>query len=254
MFIGALIKEACHCPLILDVDDFELSFFKNEEFASIDELKADIHGALHQPFEELATRYVQNLISSADSVTVSNVALRQRFSGHMVRHARDEKEFRNSELRRAAARKELRILADDFALVFIGTPRAHKGVLQVAKALEQLNDPHLVFHIIGDISDKALKDELLSFKCARVVLHPNCPFDALPDLLAAADLVPLLQDVAHAVSQYQIPAKISDALSLGVPVVATSTPPLADVIASGAIHKTDVNDLPDVIRNQLSFW
>lgn len=249
MFIGALIKEACHCPLILDVDDFELSFFKNEEFASIDELKADIHGALHQPFEELATRYVQNLISSADSVTVSNVALRQRFSGHMVRHARDEKEFRNSELRRAAARKELRILADDFALVFIGTPRAHKGVLQVAKALEQLNDPHLVFHIIGDISDKALKDELLSFKCARVVLHPNCPFDALPDLLAAADLVPLLQDVAHAVSQYQIPAKISDALSLGVPVVATSTPPLADVIASGAIHKTDVNDLPDVIRN-----
>ena len=144
LYIGALIKEACNCPLILDVDDFELSFFKNEEYASADDLKAEIHEALHQPFEELATRYAQSLISSADAITVSNSALRKRFGGHIVRHARDEDEFVNSTSRRESARSRLGISADDFALIFIGTPRPHKGVLQVAQALDSLEDPHLM--------------------------------------------------------------------------------------------------------------
>ena len=248
MYLGALIKEACDCPLVLDVDDFELSFFKNEDYASVDELQAELHTALHQPFEELATRYSQTLIPTADAVTVSNVALRKRFGGHIVRHARDENTFSNSIARRESARQHLGITDTDFALIFIGTPRPHKGVLEVAKALNELNDPNLVFHIVGDVTDKVLKAQLESFDRARVVLHPNCAFDELPNLLAGADLVPLVQDIEHAISQYQIPAKVSDALSLGIPVVATPTPPLADFIASGAIHETNGYDLPDIIK------
>ena len=247
LYLGALIKEASDCPMVLDVDDFELSFFKDERYADVDELKADVHAALHLPFEELGTRYAQTLVSSADAVTVSNVALRARFGGHIVRHARDEKEFRNSEERRTAARQRLGIAKTDFALMFIGTPRPHKGVVEVAKALESLGDKDVVFHIVGSISDADLRMQLTGFPNARVVLHPDCAFDELPDLLAGADLVPLIQDVNHAISQYQIPAKVSDALSLGIPVVATSTPPLVDLIASGAIHETDIDGLKDVI-------
>ena len=247
LYLGALIKEASDCPLVLDVDDFELSFFKDERYADVDELKADVHAALHEPFEELGTRYAQSLVSSADAVTVSNVALRKRFGGHIVRHARDEEEFRNSDERRAAARQKLGISNTDFALMFIGTPRSHKGVVEVARALDSLNDKDVVFHIVGSIGDAALKTQLTGFPNARVVLHPNCAFEELPDLLAGADLVPLIQDVNHAISQYQIPAKVSDALSLGIPVVATRTPPLADLIASGAIHVTDNEGLKDVI-------
>ena len=215
LYLGALIKEASNCPMIVDVDDFELSFFKNEEFASIDELKADLHAALHEPFEELATRYSQTLISAADAVTVSNPALRGRFGGHIVRHARDETTFSNSAVRRDAARQKLGIAADEFALMFIGTPRPHKGVLSVASALNKLNDPKIVFHIVGNVTDQKLKKELDGFENARIVLHPNCAFEELPNLLAGADLVPLIQDTSHAISQYQIPAKISDASGAG---------------------------------------
>ena len=248
LFLGALIKEACDCPLVLDIDDFELSFFRNENYATVEELQADLHAALHQPFEELATRYSQTLIPSADAITVSNVALRKRFGGHIVRHARDEDTFRNSTERRESARHKLGISVTDFALIFIGTPRSHKGVLKVASALNELNDPDLVFHIVGEITDNRLKKQLECFDQARVVLHPNCSFDELPNLLAGADLVPLIQDIEHAICQYQIPAKVSDALSLGIPIVATCTPPLADLIASGAIHETNLNDLPDIIK------
>ncbi|MGQ7845723.1 glycosyltransferase family 4 protein [Granulosicoccus sp. 3-233] len=254
LYLGALIKEACDCPLVLDVDDFELSFFRNEEYASVDDLKSDLHAALHLPFEELGTRYAQTLIPAADAITVSNVALRSRFGGHMIRHARDELQFRNSSEKRAAARQKLGIAETDFALLFIGTPRPHKGVLEVTRALDELDDPDMVFHIVGSITDASLKERLASYSRARVVLHPNCSFDELPELLAGADLVPLIQDVDHAISQYQIPAKVSDALSLGVPVIATRTPPLEDLIASGAIRETDNEGLRNTIAGIKAAW
>lgn len=247
LYLGALIKEASGCPLILDIDDHELSFFKDDTIASAEEFKASLHAALHEPFEELATRYAQNLVPAADALIVSNVALRERFGGHIVRHARDESSFRNSRERRELARHKLGIAPTDFALIFIGTPRPHKGVVEVAEALNELNDPDLVFHIVGTIRDETFKSRLESYTKARIVLHPDCAFSELPDLLAGADLVPLIQDVDHAISQYQIPAKISDALSLGIPVVATRTPPLEDLIASGAINETDNDSLKEVI-------
>lgn len=242
LYIGALIKDSSDCPLVLDVDDFELSFFKDESFAALDEIAADREHALHEPFEELGTRYAQTLIAAADAVTVSNVALRARFGGHVVRHARDEQAFVNSTERRTAARERLGIADSDYALMFIGTPRLHKGVLDVADAVAETGDPAIVFHLVGDVGDKRLR-EALQAHGARVVMHPNCAFDELPELLAGADLVPLIQDLDHPISQYQIPAKISDALSLGVPVLATRTPPLLDLIASGCIHATDKADL-----------
>ena len=239
LYLGALIKEASQCSMVLDVDDFELSFFKDESYATLEELQVHVDEALHEPFEQLGTRYAQTLVKHADSVTVSNVALRKRFGGHIVRHARDEKQFANSPERRATARERLGISKTDFALIFIGTPRPHKGVLDVAKALNDLKDPDLVFHIVGSIGDASLKKAFDGFPSARVVFHPNCAFDDLPDLLAGADLVPLIQDSDHSISQYQIPAKVSDALALGVSVLATRTPPLIDLIASGAIEETD---------------
>lgn len=246
LYLGALIKDSSHCPMVVDVDDFELSFFRDETTATLADIRADLATAMHEPFEELATRYAQSLIPVSDAVTVSNVALREKFGGHIVRHARDEQEFCNTEQRRQAARERLGIAENDYALVFIGTPRPHKGVLEVARALEEIGDPSLVFHIVGDISDKKLRDELMS-RSARVVLHPNCAFDELPDLLAGADLVPLIQDTQHAISQFQIPAKVSDALSLGIPVLATQTPPLKDLIAAGSVHATDLPGLASAI-------
>ncbi|MEE9322806.1 MAG: glycosyltransferase [Granulosicoccus sp.] len=243
LYLGALIKDSSDCPLVLDVDDFELSFFKDESSATLDDLKAHIGTALHEPFEELGTRYAQSLIPAADALTVSNVALRNKFGGHIVRHARDEEEFCNTAEKRQAARSKLNIADSDYALMFIGTPRPHKGVLEVARALHVIADPNIVFHIVGTITDQAVRNGLAQYDQARIVCHDNCAFADLPNLLAGADLVPLIQDVNHAISQYQIPAKVSDALSLGVPVLATNTPPLADLIAAGAITATEPDQL-----------
>ena len=247
VYLGALIKDSSACPLVLDVDDFEPSFFLDESFADLAALEANLEAAFDEPYGELATRFTQTLIPAADAVTVSNVALQQRFGGHMVRHARDAVEFRSSPARRDRARARLAIKPNEFALMFIGTPRPHKGVFEVARALHQINDPTIVFHVIGEIQDAEFRRAIDSQTRARIVFHPNCGFAELPDLLAGADLVPLIQSTGHAISQYQIPAKVSDALALGVPVLATHTAPLSDLIAAGSVESTTPETLADDI-------
>ena len=248
LYLGALIKESSDCPMIVDVDDHELSFFANREPATLEDVRQEAARALVEPYEELATRYAQSLIPSADAVTVSNIALRDAFGGHIVRHARDEQAFRVDPAARADARARLGIADDEYALMFIGTPRPHKGVGEVARALHELDDPTLVFHIVGTLTDARLRETLAACTNARVVFHPDCPFDQLPVLLAGADLVPLIQDTDHEISRYQIPAKVSDALSLGVPVLASATPPLADLIAEGAVTAVGEQGLAAAIR------
>ena len=249
MYLGTLIKQVSRCPMIVDVDDFELAFFENRTYANLSELEANASSALNEPYEEMATRYCQSLVAEADSITVSNIALRQQFGGHIVRHARDETAFVNSPETRQLGRARLGITDNEYALVFLGTPRPHKGVGEVVRALQELNDRKIVFHVIGRLTDEQLCRQLKQYPDARVTFHPNCSLKELPAILSAADLVPLIQDPDHPISQHQIPAKVADALSLGVPVLATATPPLRDLIASGAIIETDVPSLASTIRS-----
>lgn len=234
LVLGALIKERSGCPLVLDVDDFELSFFKNETTASLDDLAAALPQALSEPYEELATRACDGLIRDADAVIVSNAALRRRFGGHMVRHARDEDTFRTELFDRGAERRRMGIAEEDFAIIFVGTPRPHKGIFTVAETLAAMPDKRFVLHVVAD-ADARTRKEFERFPNARVVLHPGCDFDLLPNHIVAADAVVLLQDPTHPISQYQIPAKISDATAFGLPVLTTDVPPLRDLAHQGLL-------------------
>jgi glycosyltransferase involved in cell wall biosynthesis len=247
LLLGAMIKKRLGCPLVLDVDDFELSFFRDETTASLDELEAALPAALREPYEELATRACEGVIRDADAVIVSNAALRRRYGGHIVRHARDEAAFRPERFDRKSERSKLHISDDDFAIVFVGTPRPHKGVFSVAKTLQHLADKRFVFHIVGDIGDRRIVQELTSYKEARIVLHPGCEFHELPARLSAADAVVLLQDPAHPISQFQIPAKVSDAAAFGLPILATDVPPLRDLAEQGLVTLIE----PDALAQNL---
>lgn len=249
LFIGKLISLNSQCPLIVDVDDYELSFFSNESYANVEEILENPEAALREPYEELATRYCQSLVSAADAVTVSNIALKRKFGGQLIRHARDESEYSNLAQMRESGRIRLNVAEDAYLLLFVGTPRPHKGILEVAQAIYEINDPGIVFHVVGTISDQGFRNKLKQYDCPQIVFHNNCDFSELPELIAAADLVPLIQDVNHSISQFQIPAKISDATSLGVPVLATRTPPVEDMILTGGIIETTLTTLKeDILR------
>lgn len=227
--LGAMIKKYHECPMVLDVDDLELSFADSLDPVSEAEIKKNLTEAFKVPFESLATRYCDKLIAEADSLTVSNITLRERYGGHIVRHARDENIFDPVHYDRDLARKKLGLKKNDFALMFVGTPRPHKGIYDIAEALHEMNDKRFVLNIVGNINYPGMQDRLEELDQARINFYPDCDFRSLPAYMAAADAIPLLQDVHSEITQWQIPAKISDGMAFGLPIIMTEVPPIFDL-------------------------
>ena len=253
LLIGILFRLLKGSALLVDVDDHELSFFKEQTPLTLDEAlaaaSADPAGT-KMPFSEVWTRLGETLVSHADAVTVSNAALQRRFGGIFVRHGRDEKKFRLDPIVRARVRDEFGLTADDVAIIFIGTPRPHKGIFRIAEALERIDDDRLVFVVIGTITDARIRAAFAKYKKARIRFFGNQPWERLHELIQMADQVAILQDPASPIAQYQIPAKLTDALSIGLPAIVTRVPPLEDIIAAGAVTVVDDDaGLDRVLRN-----
>jgi len=71
--LGALIKKHSQCPMVLDVDDLELTFADSDKPVSEADIKKHLTDAFRLPYESMAIRYCDKLVSDADSIIVSNV-------------------------------------------------------------------------------------------------------------------------------------------------------------------------------------
>ncbi|MEO6629394.1 MAG: glycosyltransferase, partial [Aquihabitans sp.] len=234
--LGALAKEHRNRPLVLDVDDHELAFFGEDEGIDMDSLRARRGDPkLDLPFERLWTQACDPLIASADQVTVSNVALQQRYGGLIVPHARDENLFDPARFDRDEVRARLGVSPQTRLLLFGGTPRVHKGVVEVLKALEELGDERYRVLMFGTRELDELRPQIGDLARWAMAL-PYQPFRELPSILAAADLACVLQDGAHPVARYQMPAKVTDALAMGVPCLVSPVPPLQPLIDEGVLQ------------------
>jgi glycosyltransferase involved in cell wall biosynthesis len=236
LLLGVLAKQARNRPLILDVDDHELAFFATDEGLDVRSLlrRRGDHD-LDLPFEREWTRACDPLIGAADLVTVSNESLQERYGGLIVPHARDEALFDPATVDRGAVRRRLGIEPHQRILLFGGTPRIHKGVVEVLEALERLGDPRYRVIVFGTRELDDLRPHIGSLD-RWVIPLPYQPFRDLPEVVAAADLACVLQDPTHPVARYQMPAKITDALAMGVPCLVRATPPLQPLIDAGVVR------------------
>lgn len=236
LLLGALAKQQRNRPLIVDVDDHELAFFGTDDGLALEDLlKMAGDDSLDLPFERAWTQACDPLIGAADLVTVSNTALQSRYGGVIVPHARDESLFDPDRFDRAEARARLGISPDQRILLFGGTPRIHKGVVEVLEALDRLADDRYRVIVFGTKELDELRPHIGSLD-RWVIALPYQPFRSLPEVVAAADLACVLQDPTHPVARYQMPAKITDALAMGVPCIVRSTPPLEPMIEAGALR------------------
>jgi glycosyltransferase involved in cell wall biosynthesis len=241
--VGVLAKEAWNRPLVVDVDDFEPAFFDEQQGIDVDDLlRARSDPDLALPFGRLWTRACESVVGAVDTITVSNPVLEQRYGGTIVPHARDETVFDPARFDRATARRRLGLGDDDRLILFGGTPRAHKGIVELAEALERLGDDTIRVGVFGTRELDALRPQLGALERW---LHPlpHQSFDELPSVLAAADLACALQSPTHPVSQYQMPAKVTDAMAMRVPCLVTPVPPLQPLIDKDVVEVFD-GDVP----------
>ncbi len=243
MLLGLLLAEQSRCPVILDIDEDERAFETRPAGAP------PAQALLAEPFGEYGTRLAMRYWPLADAVTVSNPVLQDRFGGRIVRHARDEQSPLSQ---RAPARRRLGFADDDLVIAFIGTARAHKGLDRVLAAIAAIGDKRIKLLFAGMVTDKATRERLRRIGPDQLRVVDEVGIAEIGRYLAAADLVPILQDPDAAVSQTQIPARLSDALQHGIPVLAADVPPLRDLHARGTIQRLGPGGLEACLREKLS--
>jgi GT2 family glycosyltransferase/glycosyltransferase involved in cell wall biosynthesis len=255
IMFGLLYKLIWGSTVLMDIDDEELAFVDAEA-----PLTLDAHLQKHDRLPELTslegkewTRLGVGLASAFDGITVSNPALQKRYGGQIIRHARDEKRFQPSPELSSQSRSKFKVPPDKKVVLFFGTPREHKGLLETARAIAGLGHRDVVFAVVGDFPDPALKQKLQAVKDVEYLFLGNQPVQSIPEVTALGDVCVLLQEPGAMVSNFQIPAKLTDALAMGRTVILQDLPPTADVIHSGAVIQVkDKNALPRALEQALA--
>ncbi|NJO42756.1 MAG: glycosyltransferase family 4 protein [Cyanobacteria bacterium CRU_2_1] len=212
-------------PLILDIDDWELSWHGGDKETyrptlkqlARDTLKPD--GALRNPDHPVYLRWMEALVNRADAVTLHTQFLQNRFGGVYVPNGKDVSLFNPEEYDSPTLKQKYK-LSDYRTLMFPGAPRPYKGVEDVLMALEQLNQPDLRLVIVGgspyDDYDRQLTDRWGNW----IIQLPKIPHPQMPEVIAAADVIVVPQRDTPA-AQAQFPLKLTDGMAMAKPILAT---------------------------------
>ncbi|HEV8610778.1 MAG TPA: glycosyltransferase [Thermoanaerobaculia bacterium] len=217
-FGAALVAAECRgVPVILDMDDLDVTLAPREEWEANPEM-ADPSRPASAVYVSLLTRAV----GAASAITVSSTALQRRFGGTLLPHGSSIDVFNPAAVDRHEARAAFGFHGP--TVLFPGTPRAHKGVETLARAVAAIPGAQLA---VTCRPDKDLAEpEWRNFPLIRIPMVPN---DSMPRLLAAADVVAIPQSDSEAAG-YQMPMKVYDAMAMGRPIVASSVSDLPHVL------------------------
>jgi glycosyltransferase involved in cell wall biosynthesis len=158
-------------------------------------------------------------LSSFDAVVASNRPLAEQLGGTALHTPVDAERFDPDRYDRASIRAELGFEDDKFVAGFIGTPRETKGIEALINAVCSADDD-LRGLIVGPADDnygERLKEQATD----DVVFVPPVAHSEVPRYYAALDALVLAQQRLPD-SEYQFPAKLSEAMSMGTPVIATA--------------------------------
>ncbi|MCC5646160.1 glycosyltransferase family 4 protein [Nostoc sp. CHAB 5824] len=234
--VALLKKIFSQKPLILDIDDWELSWYGGDEWdyhptpkqLVRELLKPD--GALRNPYHPFYVKWMEGLVSSADAVTVHTKFLQQRFGGTFVPNGKDTSLFDPTRYDAESSRNRYG-LSEYRILMFPGAPRPYKGLEDVLIALDKINQPDLRLVIVGG-SPYDDYDQQLQQKWGRWIIKlPKYPADVMPDLVAAAHIVVVPQrDTPE--TRAQFPLKLTDGMAMAKPVLSTRVGDIPQILGN----------------------
>ncbi|HEX9421452.1 MAG TPA: glycosyltransferase family 4 protein, partial [Methylomirabilota bacterium] len=221
--VGYLKRVAGQRPLLLDIDDWELGFYIRSGFWGTVGRALNLGNPNGLPWTWLCER----LTALADGVTVASRFLQERFGGTLIPHVRDTDAWKPGCADAAEGRRRLG-LEGKRVVMFLGTPRGYKGLDDLAAAVTSLARADVSLVVVGASPDSAAGRRILG-RCPAATLLPWVPFEEIPSLLAAADVVAVPQR-ATSDTLGQVPAKIFDAMALGRPVVSTRVSMIPEIL------------------------
>lgn len=221
--------------LILDIDDWEMSWFGGNDWEykpTLRQLKGDLlqsNGALRDINNPLYIKWSEKLIEKVSAITVNNRFLQSYYGGTYLPSGKDTDLFNPTQFDPQLSRQKYGLL-DYKILMFPGTPRPHKGLEDVLMAIESLHQPDLKLVIVGgrDIGDGYI--EVLNKKWGEFIIQiPPCPCDSMPEVISAAHIVVVPQrETETAIAQF--PMKLTDGMAMAKPIIATKVGDIPEVL------------------------
>ncbi|WP_204104521.1 MULTISPECIES: glycosyltransferase family 4 protein [Spirulina sp. CCY15215] len=233
--IGLLKRFLSKRPLLLDIDDWELSWFGGDDWqyqANPKKVARDIlkkNGALRDPQHPLYLRWCEQLVAKADLVTIDTEFLRNRYGGIYLPNGKDTRLFDPEKFNPEESRAKYG-LSEYRVLMFPGTARPHKGIEDVIEALNLLDRPDLRFVLVGGtpIGDGYL-EQLLEKGKPWLIKLPSIPLDEMPEVVAAAHIV-IVPQRDTPVARAQFPIKLGDGMAMAKPVISTRVGDIPDIL------------------------
>lgn len=244
LIIGRLYQLIWDANIIMDIDDEELGFHRSCET----NLPIDNIETIRSNYWLVRSVYLSNTF---DAITVSNTALQIRYSGTVIPHVRDAKKFIPSKKLSSTMREKYGIPPSQKVVLFFGTPKPHKGLIETAYAISEIPEGKPLFLIVGDFVDHCFKEKLASITGVDFKFLPNQPYHLISNFVALGDVCVILQDPESLISEHQLPAKLIDALAMGLTVISTQTPALKPLIEAGAVISTNKYKLKSVLIQAL---
>jgi glycosyltransferase involved in cell wall biosynthesis len=228
-------------PLLVDIDDWESGFLYDDVMAMVrsgfrDETKwvAKVLLDVRSPNNAYRTALMERQVRKVDGVTATSTWLAARYGGTVIVQSRDTSALDPDLVDRESARAALGISPHCTVLLFMGTPRRHKGLDKVLAALDVLGRDDLLFLIVGGDPGLPQRPDL------QVVGWQ--PYGGLTRFLSAADLVVVAQESTPG-ARGQMPTKAYDAMAMGRPVIASDVADLATTV-EGCGLVVPPNDVP----------
>lgn len=235
--IGLLKKVLKKKPLILDIDDWQMGFVR-ENYRRLSIFRRFIFIASSTLYFYSLDSYWNNLINEklinfADEITVSNNFLKEKFGGAIIWHARNTEVFDPAKFDKYLLREKYQIEKNKKVVMFFGTPRAHKGIEDLIKAIDSIKNSNIILVIVGiDERDQYCRNLA---KASKEVLGKRFkgfglqPFDKVPEFLAMVDIVVIPQR-RNLATVGQVPAKVFDAMAMAKPIIATNVSDLHEIL------------------------
>ena len=242
--LGLLARARRRRPLVLDIDDWEVGFFYRSGTWGRVGRALNLANPNGLPWTWLA----EKLIRRADAITVASRFLERRFGGTLLPHVRDTEAWDPARFDRADARARQGVGASK-VVMFLGTPRGHKGVDDLIDAVGLLG-PGVVLALVG--VDPARSGAPRWSGLSHVRVTGEIPFDDVPRYLVAADVVAVPQrETTDTVGQ--VPAKLFDAMALARPIVSTSVSMIPEILdgCGLVVEPGDVPALAGAIKRLL---
>ena len=211
-------------PVIVDIDDWEAGFYYHSGFWGCVGRFLNFSNPNGLPY----TWLMERLVGFADSIIVSNRFLQKRFTGSLIHHCRDTSILDPSKFDIQEIKKSLG-LEKNRVIMFLGTPRAHKGIDDLIQAIEGLEYPDVRLVFIGADPSFNPHQNISPAIQEQIIVFPKIPFKQLPRHLSAADILVIPQrDTTD--TQGQIPAKLFDAMAMAKPVITTRVSDIPEVL------------------------